>query len=455
MSLVLRTAKGGKQVWTLKRRRLPVVVQPGKRWQTVIAVTVTNALVAPLVTHKRGLLPSFDFFQCRELSACVLRLEGEPRFEGARCLPLSRLEISALLAVGFQALPIVVVVKRLADEFDSADPPEPTIKQVSNKSDLTFPYFRYAKVVSRQRPGRWHTGSMPELPDITVYVESLDAKVHGATLNRIRIQNPFLLRTAVPPIAHAEGRRVLGIERLGKRVVLALEGDLFLVIHLMIAGRLRWLPLGAKPPGKASLAAFEFDAGTLVLTEAGSKRRASLHLLAGRDALRAADPGGIDVLASDLPAFAAQLARENHTLKRSLTDPRLFSGIGNAYSDEILHRARLSPLALSRSLDAEGTQRLFDATRAVLGEWIARLGAEAAQHGGWPDKVTAFHPAMTVHGRYGQPCPVCGAPVQRIVHADNETNYCARCQTGGKLLADRALSRLLKASWPRHIDDIE
>jgi formamidopyrimidine-DNA glycosylase len=302
---------------------------------------------------------------------------------------------------------------------------------------------------------RWHTHSMPELPDITVYIESLDAKVRGSTLNRVRVINPFVLRTAVPPIGEAERRRVVGAERLGKRVVLALDGELFLVIHLMIAGRLRWLPVGAKPPGKASLASLEFDAGTLVLTEAGSKRRASLHLIAGRAALHAIDPGGIDVQSSDLATFAQQLARENHTLKHSLTDPRLFSGIGNAYSDEILHRARLSPVALSRSLDADSTQRLFDATRAVLGEWTARLRDEAAAHGGWPDKVTAFHAAMAVHGRYGQPCPACGAPVQRIVHADNETNYCARCQTGGKLLADRALSRLLKASWPRHIDAIE
>jgi formamidopyrimidine-DNA glycosylase len=296
---------------------------------------------------------------------------------------------------------------------------------------------------------------MPELPDITVYIESLDAKVRGSTLQRVRVLNPFLLRTALPPIAQAEGRRVAGIERLGKRIVLALDGELFLVIHLMIAGRLRWLAAGAKPPGKASLATFEFDGGTLVLTEAGTQRRASLHLLAGREALHAADPGGIDVMGADLAAFAHQLTRENHTLKRSLTDPRLFSGIGNAYGDEILHRARLSPVSLSRSLDAAATQRLYDATRAVLGEWTVRLRDEAARHGGWPGQVTAFHAEMAVHGRYGQPCPVCGAPVQRIVHAANETNYCARCQTGGRLLADRALSRLLKSSWPRHIDDIE
>ena len=295
---------------------------------------------------------------------------------------------------------------------------------------------------------------MPELPDITVYVESLEAKLHGDTLRRVRVQNPFLLRTAAPPISEAEGRRLVAVERLGKRVVLVLEGELFLVIHLMIAGRLKWLATGAKSPGKAALAAFEFNAGTLVLTEAGTQRRASLHLLAGREALRAMDPGGIDVLHANVAAFKHRLAVENHTLKRSLTDPRLFSGIGNAYSDEILHRARLSPVALTRALPDEAAQRLFDATRAVLLEWTERLRAEATAGGGWPAKVTAFRSEMAVHGRFGQPCPVCAAPVQRIVHADNETNYCARCQTGGKLLADRALSRLLKASWPRHIDDL-
>jgi formamidopyrimidine-DNA glycosylase len=296
---------------------------------------------------------------------------------------------------------------------------------------------------------------MPELPDITVYVESLEGKLHGRTLQRVKLLNPFLLRTAVPPIASAEGKRIVGVERLGKRVVLALDGGLFLVIHLMIAGRLRWLDAGAKPPGKITLAMLEFDAGQLVLTEAGSKRRASLHLLPDRAALAAMDPGGIDVLASALATFAARLVSENHTLKRALTNPRLFSGIGNSYGDEVLHRARLSPVTLTRALDAAHVQRLFDAARAVMTEWTERLRAEAAKSGGWPDKVTAFRPEMAVHGRYGQPCPVCGSPVQRILHADNETNYCARCQTGGKLLADRALSRLLKASWPRHIDDIE
>lgn len=306
---------------------------------------------------------------------------------------------------------------------------------------------------------------MPELPDIAVYTEALRERLVGRALRRVQVLNPFLLRTAVPAIAQAVGRRVAAIERLGKRVVLQLdEADgrggepWFLVIHLMIAGRLRWLRPGAKPPGKIALAMFEFDNGsgdTLVLTEAGSKRRASLHLVAGRAALEAMDPGGIDVLSCDLAAFAQRLTSENHTLKRALTNPRLFSGIGNAYGDEILHRARLSPVTLTRALDADAIQRLFEATRATLTDWTERLRTEAAEHGGWPDKVTAFHPAMAVHGRYGEPCPVCGSPVQRIVHADNETNYCARCQTGGKLLADRALSRLLKASWPKHIDDIE
>ena len=293
---------------------------------------------------------------------------------------------------------------------------------------------------------------MPELPDITVYIERLAAKAQGQTLHRVRVLNPFLLRTAVPPITAAEGQTVQGVERLGKRIVLVLGNGMLLVIHLMIAGRLRWLARGAKLPGKLALASFEFDTGQLVLTEAGTTRRASLHLLADRAALEASDPGGIDVLACSVEAFAAQLQRENHTLKRSLTDPRLFSGIGNAYSDEILHRARLSPVALSRSLPADGVQRLFDATRAVLAEWTERLRRESPD---WPDKVTAFRPEMAVHGRFGQPCPDCGAPVQRIVHVNNETNYCARCQTGGKLLADRALSRLLKASWPKHIDDLE
>jgi formamidopyrimidine-DNA glycosylase len=295
---------------------------------------------------------------------------------------------------------------------------------------------------------------MPELPDITVYVECLGAKLRGGTLQRIRLPQPFVLRTALPPIGSAEGRHVTGIQRLGKRIVIALEGDLFLVLHLMIAGRLRWLGAGAKAPARGALAMFEFDAGTLLFTEAGSQRRASLHLLAGQAALAATDPGGIDVLNADIATFAQALVSENHTLKRALTMPQLFSGIGNAYSDEILHRARLSPVTLTRALKPDEVQRLLDASKAVLLEWIAALRAEAASQGGWPEKVTAFRPGMAVHGRYGQPCPDCGAPVQRIVHANNETNYCARCQTGGKLLADRALSRLRKASWPKSIDDL-
>lgn len=296
---------------------------------------------------------------------------------------------------------------------------------------------------------------MPELPDISVYVESLAAKLRGDRLERVRIANPFLLRSAVPPIASAEGKAVTGIERLGKRVVIALEGELFLVLHLMIAGRLHWHAAGAKPPAKTALAVFQFGGGALALTEAGTQRRASLHLVAGRAALAAMDPGGIDVFACTIEQFAERLQAENHTLKRSLTNPALFSGIGNAYSDEILHRARLSPVALTRSLDRAAIERLLAATREVLTAWTGRLRAEAAAHAGWPPKVTAFHPQMAVHGRYGEPCPVCGSKVQRIVHAANETNYCARCQTGGRLLADRALSKLLHASWPKHIDDLE
>jgi formamidopyrimidine-DNA glycosylase len=291
---------------------------------------------------------------------------------------------------------------------------------------------------------------VPELPDVSVYVERLAAKAVGHRLERVRIGHPFLLRSVTPPIAAVEGRVVVGVERLGKRVVLALEGELFVVVHLMIAGRLRWLAPGKKTAPNA-LAFFEFASGTLALTEAGKQRRASLHVVAGRAGLAALDAGGIDVMTATREAFAARLVVENHTVKRALTDPRLFSGIGNAYSDEILHRARLSPLALTRSIDPAAIDRLLDATRATLAEWTARLLREA---GDWPAKVTAFHPAMAVHGRFGLPCPDCGAPVQRIVHADNETNYCARCQTGGKVLADRALSRLLKSSWPKHIDEL-
>jgi formamidopyrimidine-DNA glycosylase len=294
---------------------------------------------------------------------------------------------------------------------------------------------------------------MPELPDIVVYIEHLEKRLTGQPLERARILNPFVLRSVLPPITAAEGNAVTGLRRLGKRIVIALEGDLYLVLHLMIAGRLRWSEKDAKLPGRISLAALEFPNGTLVFTEAGTKRRASLHLVAGEKALAAIDPGGLEVLEGNLEQFAARLRKENHTLKRALTNPRLFSGIGNAYSDEILHRARLSPIALAASLSDSDLKRLYDATRAILDEWTERLRKEAST--GFPEKVTAFREGMAVHGRYGKPCPVCGSPVQRIVYAENETNYCARCQTGGKLLADRALSRLLKKSWPRSIDEIE
>lgn len=286
---------------------------------------------------------------------------------------------------------------------------------------------------------------MPELPDVTAYIESLEARIRGARLQRIQLFNPFLLRTAVPPIGEAGGKKVLGLSRIGKRIVIALEDELFLVLHLMIAGRLHW----AGKKTRNTLALFEFDSGTLALTEAGTKRRAALHLVQGQAALRAMDPGGIEVLQADEKAFAAQLQKENHTLKRALTDPRLFAGIGNAYSDEILHRAKLSPIALTGNLSENEIRNLYKATKEVLEEWTQRLRTE-----GFPEKVTAFREGMAVHGRYGKPCPACGAPVQRIVYAENETNYCARCQTGGRILADRALSRLLKKSWPRSIDEL-
>ena len=298
---------------------------------------------------------------------------------------------------------------------------------------------------------------MPELPDLSVYIERLQVLAGGQPLQRLRVLNPFVLRTALPPIAEAEGRRLAGVERLGKRVVLALDEGPLIVIHLMIAGRLHWRAApavagkAAGPPG--ALAAFGFEAGTLWLAEAGTQRLASIHLLADRAALAAMDPGGLEVFACTPAAFLERLQRANHTLKRALTDPACVSGIGNAYSDEILHRARLSPVMLTRALDADRAGRLLEACRAVLGEWTRRLRDEAARSG-WPAKVTAFRPEMAVHGRYGLPCPDCGAPVQRIVHASNETNYCAACQTGGRLLADRALSRLLKASWPKTLDDL-
>jgi formamidopyrimidine-DNA glycosylase len=291
---------------------------------------------------------------------------------------------------------------------------------------------------------------VPELPDITVYREALAARVVGQVLQRVRLLNPFVLRTALPPLAEVEGNAVRELRRLGKRIVFAFDGEFFLVLHLMIAGRLRWIDRGAKPPGRITLALFEFPHGSLAFTEAGSKRRASLHCVQGAAALAAFDAGGLDVFAVDGAAFSARLLSENHTLKRALTDPRLFDGIGNAYSDEILHRARLSPIALTQKLDAGQVARLYDAARAVLGEWILRLRAEVG--GGFPERVTAFRPEMAVHGKFGQPCPVCKAPVQRIVYAENECNYCARCQTGGVVLADRALSRLLHKNWPRSID---
>jgi formamidopyrimidine-DNA glycosylase len=294
---------------------------------------------------------------------------------------------------------------------------------------------------------------VPELPDVTVYLEALERRILGARLERVRLLTPFLLRSIDPPLTAVAGTTVTGLRRLGKRLVIALAADLFLVIHLMIAGRLHWKPAGARPPGRIGLAAFDFSTGTLVMTEAGTKKRASLDVVRGEAVLRTHDPGGLDVLTSDLPAFQAALTAENHTLKRVLTDPRVFSGIGNAYSDEILHRARLSPVRLSQALDDDEIRRLHEATRVVLTEWIERLRREAGEN--FPEGVTAFRPEMAVHGRYGKPCPDCGAPVQRIVYAENETNYCARCQTGGRMLADRSLSRLLHSDWPRTLDEWE
>lgn len=294
---------------------------------------------------------------------------------------------------------------------------------------------------------------MPELPDVTVYVERLHAFIVGKTLHRVRLTSPFILRSVDPPISAAAGKQVVGIARLGKRIVIELENELFLVIHLMIAGRLRWRKPGAKPPGKAGLAAFDFEDGTLVFTEAASKKRASLFVAAGRDALAAHDPGGIDVYESTNEQFAAAVTATNHTLKRALTNPRMLSGVGNAYSDEILHRARLSPLQRTRNLAASELAHLHEVTKTVLTEWTVAMRGEVGD--GFPDKVTAFREGMAVHGRYGQPCPVCDSPVQRIVYASTEVNYCATCQTGGKLLADRAFSRLLKEDWPRTLEEWE
>lgn len=295
---------------------------------------------------------------------------------------------------------------------------------------------------------------MPELPDVTVYVEALERRVVGEVLEGARVASPFLLRTAEPKLDEAFEKRVLSVRRLGKRIVFALEDELFLVVHLMIAGRFAWTDERQKmPPARVGLAAFWFTSGTLLLREASKKKRASLHVVRGEDALAQFDRGGLEVLEVDFEAFQERLLSESHTLKRSLTDPRLFSGIGNAYSDEILHRARLSPVKLVGKLDDEELQRLYEASREVLLEWTERLRAETGE--GFPEKVTAFREGMAVHGRYREPCPVCGTAVQRIVHAENETNYCPRCQTGGKLLADRSLSRLLKSDWPRTIEELE
>ncbi len=294
---------------------------------------------------------------------------------------------------------------------------------------------------------------MPELPDIEVYLSALRPRIVNQPLEQARLGSPFLLRTVEPPLASFTGRRVVELRRLGKRIVFAFEGERFMVLHLMITGRLHWKPHGAKMPGKIGLAAFDFPNGTLTLTEASAKKRASLHLVVGEEALAAFDPGGLEVLAADLDGFREALVKENHTLKRALTDPHLLAGIGNSYSDEILHRAKLSPFQLTRNLTPEETEILFRASREVLTEWSDRLRAETGD--GFPEKVTAFHSAMAVHGKFGQPCPVCGTPVQRLVYADSEANYCPTCQTDGRLLADRALSQLLKGDWPKTLDELE
>jgi formamidopyrimidine-DNA glycosylase len=294
---------------------------------------------------------------------------------------------------------------------------------------------------------------MPELPDVTVYIEALSERVLNQAIQKIRIGSPFVLRSFDPPISAAEGKKVEALRRLGKRIVFELEGDLFVFVHLMIAGRFHWKPKGAKIARKYGQAAFDFPNGTLLLTEAGTKKRASIHLVRGEAALHEHDPGGLEVFDASLEQFHAALTRENHTLKRSLTDPHLFSGIGNAYSDESLHRARLSPIRLTKQMTESEIETLYHAVRDSLNDWVERLRKE--RKGGFPEKVTAFRPDMAVHGKFGKPCPVCGSRVQRIVHADNETNYCAKCQTGGKLLADRGLSRLLKDDWPRTLEELE
>jgi formamidopyrimidine-DNA glycosylase len=294
---------------------------------------------------------------------------------------------------------------------------------------------------------------MPELPDIAAYISALEPRIVDQRIERVRLASPFLLRTAQPPIASVEGRVVRELRRIGKRIAIGVEGDLWLVLHLMIAGRLHWQPRGAKLAGRRSLAAFDFPSGSLVLTEAGTTHRASLHVLAGEVGLRSIDPGGIEIFTSDLSSFRAALTAENRTLKRALTDPRIVSGIGNAYSDEILHAAQLSPVTLTHKLGPSEWERLFAATRNTIGLWIERLHKEA--EAGFPENVTAFRKDMAVHGRYGQPCPRCGEKIQRIRYANNETNYCARCQTGGKVLADRSLSRLLGSDWPRTLEELE
>jgi len=294
---------------------------------------------------------------------------------------------------------------------------------------------------------------MPELPDIAAYITALEARILGQPLERVRLASIFLLRTVDPPLSSVEGRKVVALRRIGKRIAIGVEGDLWLVLHLMIAGRLHWRPPMAKLAGRNALVAFDFPTGSLTLTEAGSKRRASLHVLRGEEGLHSVDPGGIEIFSTDLDGFRAALTAENRTLKRALTDPRVVSGVGNAYSDEILHAAQLSPIALTHKLKPEEWDRLFAATRSTLTLWMDRLRAEA--EAAFPEKVTAFRPEMAVHGRFGQPCPRCGEKVQRIRYADNETDYCARCQTGGKVLADRGLSRLLGADWPRTLDELE
>jgi formamidopyrimidine-DNA glycosylase len=294
---------------------------------------------------------------------------------------------------------------------------------------------------------------MPELPDIAAYITALEPRIVGQPLERVRLASVFLLRTVEPPVANLEGRVVRELRRIGKRIAIGVDGELWMVLHLMIAGRLHWRPRGAKLSGRQNLAALDFPNGSLVLTEAGTKRRASLHVLAGEDGLRSVDPGGIEIFATDLTCFRAALTAENRTLKRALTDPRIVSGIGNAYSDEILHAAELSPITLTRKLQPHEWERLFAATRSTLQFWTNRLRAEA--EAGFPEKVTAFRKEMAVHGRFGEPCPRCGEKIQRIRYADNETNYCARCQTGGKVLADRGLSRLLGSDWPRTLEELE